>query len=60
MTSIVTDALYGFAAKFVLIFVLAPAGIILAGNLIYIVVESVKELRRSNGKRENNEKGEKT
>jgi len=45
MTAIVQNWLYDSVAKFFLIFVLAPAGIIFAGNLIYIAVEIFKELR---------------
>lgn len=45
MTQIIQDAFCGYVSKFVLIFVLAPAGIIFAGNLIYIAAEIIKELR---------------
>ena len=45
MTQIIQDAFCGYASKFILIFVIAPAGIIFAGNLIYIAVEIFKELR---------------
>ena len=44
MTAIFEDAFYGFVSKFFLVFVVAPAAIIFAGNLLYIVIEIVREL----------------
>jgi len=46
MLAIAENALYRSVAIFFLIFVIAPAGLIFVGNLIYIVVESIKELRK--------------
>jgi len=45
MMQIVQNWIFDSASKFVLIFVLAPAGIIFAANLIYIAAEITKELR---------------
>ena len=44
MTLIVQDAFYGYFSRYVMTFVLAPASIMLVGNLIYIAVGIFKEL----------------
>lgn len=46
MTAIVENAFYSSVIQFFLIFVIAPAGIIFVGSLIYIVVGIIKEMQK--------------
>lgn len=50
MGSIVEAAIYGFVGKFFLFFVIVPTGIIFLGYVIYIIVEVIKETRKSGKK----------
>lgn len=57
MGAIFEQAVYGFGIKFAFIFLIAPLGILLLSYIAFILVESVKELRRNNarGKRRKSE-----
>ena len=46
MGSIVETVINDFIGKFILLFVIAPVGIILLGYIIYIVVNVIKETRK--------------
>ena len=46
MGSIVASAIYGFVVKLFLYFVIIPAGIILLGYIIYIIMGVIKEIRK--------------
>ncbi len=57
MSAIVEGALYGFGIKFALIFLIVPLGILFAGYLAFIIIESLRELngikkQRQSGKKE--------
>ena len=60
MGAIFEQVVYSFGIKFALLFLIAPLGILLSGYLVFILVESIKELKRNNirdrrNKREENE-----
>ena len=46
MGSIVASAIYGFVGNLFLYFVIIPAGIILLGYIIYIIMGVIKEIRK--------------
>lgn len=50
MSAIFEQAVYGFGIKFALLFLIAPLGILLLGYLVFILVESIKEVRRNNAR----------
>ena len=43
---IVENAVYGIIGRAVLLFVILPAGIILIGYIIFIVTQTIRELRK--------------
>ena len=46
MGSIVEAALYDIVGKFLLLFVIVPAGVIFLGYVIYMIAKILQELRK--------------